>query len=161
MLKNRRYIYGVLLIVFLLLITGCSLRKNVRIKEVKEFTKSILESNEKVKELKFYFRRPGLYADLAYDGDLETEEIEDLIDEFKTLIDIDFMNKIGDKYWKGSRPYKFGLYIYVDKIRDDNYDYFLESRYRKDPSMSDGPDNIDGYETWSIIDNTKDESEQP
>lgn len=153
MFKKRKYTFGILLISCLLIFTGCSVTKNVKNKEVKEFTKSLLESNEKVKELKFYLRRPGLYADLAYDGDLDEKEMQYLIDEFKTLINIEFMNRIGDEYKKGSRPIDFGLYIHIDKIRDDRYDYLVTSRYHKEPIVNDDPDNIDGYETWSIIDN--------
>ena len=148
------------MIVALFLTTGCSVSKKVRTEETKEFTKSVLESNKKVKELNFYFRRPSLNVDLAYDGGLETEEIEDLIDEFKTLIDIEFMEKIGEKYWKGTRPYGFNIYIHIDKIRKDNYDYLLESHYRRYSNKPDGPDNIDGYQSYTIIDNNKDELEK-
>lgn len=148
------------MIVGLFLTTGCSVSKEVRTDETKELTKSVLESNKKVKELNFYFRRPSLNVDLAYDGDLEIEEIEDLIDEFKALIDMEFMEKIGEKYWKGTRPYGFNIYIHIDKIRKDNYDYLLQSNYRKYSNKPDGPDNIDGYQSYSIIDNTKDELEK-
>lgn len=151
-MKYKRFIVGILLISMLLLIAGCSVRKNVKIKEVKEFTESILESNEKIKELDFYFIKPDLYADLVYDGDLDEKEIQSLIEEFKTLIDIEFMDKIGEKYWKGLRPNGFGLYIYLDNIKDNNYDYLLESSYRKDLKLNDSPDNIDGYQTYTIFD---------
>ena len=98
------FIIGMLLIVFLLLFTGCSVRKNVRNKEVKDFTESILESNKKVKDLSFYFIRPYLGGELVYDGDLDKEDCQNLIDEFNKMVDIEFMQRIGDKYWKGIRP---------------------------------------------------------
>lgn len=82
MKKKKMFIIGMLLIVFLLLFTGCSVRKNVRSKEVKEFTKSILESNEKVKDLSFYFLRPYLAGELVYDGDLDKEDFKKIIDEY-------------------------------------------------------------------------------
>ena len=70
MVKKRILIIGILLIIFLLLFTGWSVRKTVRLREVKEFSISILESNEKIKELDFYFIRPYLGANLVYDGEL-------------------------------------------------------------------------------------------
>lgn len=150
MLKKRKYFISLLLISGLIIFTGCSINKNVKTDETEEFTKSILESNEKVKELNFYFRRPSLHSDLIHDGDLDEEEFEDLIDEFKTLIDIEFMEKIGEKYWKGIRPSGFNIYIHIDEIND--YDYLLESHYRKYRNQPDGPDNIDGYQTYIIFD---------
>ena len=154
MLKEKKYIFGVLLIIFLLLFTGCSVRKNVRNKEVKEFTKSILESNEKVKDLSFYFLRPSLYSDLVYDGELEKEDFQKINDEFNKKIDIEFMQRIGDEYWGGSRPSEFNLYIHVDKNRSDKkkhtYDYKISSQYNKTFVHDEEPDNIDGYETWHI-----------
>lgn len=155
MKKKRIFIISLLMIVALFLTSGCSVSKKVRTNETKKFTKSVLESNKKIKELNFYFIRPSLNVDLAYDGGLETEEIEYLIDEFKTLIDIEFMEKIGEKYWKGTRPYGFNIYIHLDKIRKDNYDYLLQSNYRKYSNKPDGPDNIDGYQSYTIIDNNK------
>lgn len=151
MKKKRIFIISVIIIVGLFILTGCSIRKNVKNEEVKEFTKSILESNEKIKALKFYYRRPGIYADLAYDGELNEEDIESLIDEFKTLIDIEFMERMKNEYWKGTSPLDFGLYIHIDEIRDDSYKYFITSRYHKEPIVNDDPNNIDGYETWSIL----------
>lgn len=150
MFKKRKHIISLLLI-FLIIFTGCSVRKTVKDEEIDEFIESILESNEKVKELKFYYRRPGLYADLAYDGVLDKEGVQGLIDEFKTLIDIEFMEKIRDEYSKQADPIHFGLYIYTDEIRDDGYEYFVTTRYHKEPVINDDPDNVDGYETWSIL----------
>lgn len=155
MTKRRMPTTSILIIVALLIFTGCSASRKVRTNETEEFTKSILESNQKVKKLSFYFIRPSLNVDLAYDGDIGTGELEDLVNEFKTLIDIEFMDQIGEKYWKGLRPYGFNIYIHIDKIRKDNYDYLLESHYRKYSNQPDGPDNIDGYQTYSILDNTK------
>ena len=152
MLKKRKYFISLLLIFVLIIFTGCSIRKIVKTDETEEFTKSLLESNEKVKELNFYFIKPSLNADLVHDGDLDEEEFEDLIDEFKTLVDIEFMEKIGEKYWKGIRPYGFNVYVHIDEIRKDNYDYLLESSYRKYSNQPDGPDNIDGYQTYTIFD---------
>ena len=155
MKKKRIFISGILLIIFLLLLTGCSVRKNVKIKEVKEFTQSILESNEKIRDLDFYFIRPYLGANLVYDGDLDKEELQSLIDEIKTLIDIDFMQGIGDKYWKGTRPHEFIVYVYIDNMdnkREGDYDYLISSRYNKTYIHNEEPDNIDGYETWHIED---------
>lgn len=155
MRRKRIFTIGMLIIVSLFFITGCSVSKKVKTEETKEFTKSLLESNKKVKELNFYFRRSSLNVDLAYDDDIETEEIEDLIDEFKTLVDIEFMDSIGEKYWQESRPNDFNIYIHIDKIRDDNYDYLVSSGYRKYNNKPDGSDNIDGYQSYTIFDNTK------
>lgn len=151
--KKRVFIISILLIVLLLLFTGCSVRKNVKLKEVKEFSESILESNEKIKRLNFYFIRPYLGANLVYDGDLDQEELQYLIDEFKTLIDVEFMQKIGDEYWGGSRPSEFKIYVYIDTMdnkREGDYDYLISSRYNKTHIHDEEPDNIDGYQTWHI-----------
>ena len=125
----------------------------MKIKEVKEFTGSILESNEKIKKLDFYFVRPYLGSHLIYDGDLDKDELKDLVDEFNTLIDIEFMQRIGDKYWGGSRPSEFNLYVYIDTMdnkREGDFDYKISSRYNKTHIYDEEPDNIDGYETWYI-----------
>lgn len=157
MLKKRKYIFGILIVSSLLLFTGCSVRKNVRSKEVKEFTKSILESNEKVKDLSFYFIRPYLGGELVYDGDLDKEDFQNLIDEFNKKIDIEFMQRIGDRYWGGSRPSEFILYVHADKNKSDKnkhtYDYQIISRYNKTHVHDENPENIDGYQTWRISDN--------
>lgn len=163
MKRKRIIIIGILLIVFVLLFTGCSVRKNVRIKEVREFTRSILESNEKIKELDFYFVRPYLGSHLVYDGDLDEEELQDLIDEFKTLINIEFMQRIGGKYWGGSRPSEFNLYVYIDTMnnkKEGDFNYLISSRYNKTYIHDEEPDNIDGYQTWSIYNKMKGESGQ-
>lgn len=151
MKRKRMFIISMIIIIGLFIFTGCSIRKTLKDEEVKAFTKSILKSNEKIKDLKFYYRRPGIYADLAYDGELNEKDIESLIDEFKTLIDVEFMEKMRNEYSKGSSPLHFGLYIHIDKIRDDSYKYLITSRYHREPIVNDDPDNIDGYKTWSIL----------
>lgn len=151
--KRKRFIIIILLIVSLFSLIGCDVSKNVKNKEIKEFTESILESNKKIKELKFYFRRPSLWAELVYDGDLDKEDLQFLVDEFKTLINVKFMQKIGDEYWGGSRPSEFNLNIYVDEKKNENdYDYQINSQYNKTHIHDEDPDNIDGYETWTISD---------
>lgn len=157
MFKKRKYITCIVLIFCLLLFTGCSVRKTVRNKEVKEFTKSILESNEKIKDLNFEFIRPQLEAELVHDGDLDKEDFQKLIAEFDKKIDIEFMQRIGDKYWGGARPSRCVLYVYIDNKRNDKhghtYDYKISSRYNKTHIHDENPENIDGYKTWSIGDN--------
>ena len=157
MLGKRRYIFVILIIISLIILTGCSVRKTVRDKEVKEFTKYILESNEKVKDLSFYFLRPYLAGDLVHDGDLEKEDFQNIIDEFDKKIDIEFMQRIGDRYWGGSRPNEFILYVHVDKNKSDKnkhfYDYEISSEYNKTFRSDEDPENIDGYQTWHIFDN--------
>ncbi len=153
MLKRKRFIISILLIVCLFSLIGCDISKNVKNKEVKEFTKSILESDKKIKELKFHFRRPSLWAELVYDCELDKEDLQLLIDEFKTLINVKFMQRIGDEYWGGSRPSEFNLYIYVDEKKDENdYEYQITSKYNKTHISDEDPENIDGYETWTISD---------
>jgi len=150
MFEKRKYFFGILIISCLLIFTGCSVRKNVKNEKIKEFTESILESNEKIKEMSFYFLRPGLYAELVYEGDLDEENLQNIKDEFKTLINIEFMERIGDKYFGGSTPWNFDLYIYVDNKREESYDYCVSSRYYKTHVVNEDPENIDGYETWRI-----------
>lgn len=150
MFGKRKYFFAVLLISLLLLSVGCSVTKNVKTKEVKEFTKIILESNEKIKELNFYFLRPALYGELVHDGDLDKEELQNIKKEFKSLINIEFMQRIGDKYWGGVRPSEFNLYIYVNNKRESGYDYTISSEYNKTHVSDENSENIDGYETWRI-----------
>ena len=150
MFGKRKYFFGVLLISLLLLSVGCSVTKNVKTKEVKEFTKIVLESNEKIKELNFYFLRPALYAELVHDGDLDKKELQNIKKEFKSLINIEFMQRIGDKYWGGARPSEFNLYIYIDNKRESGYDYKISSEYNKTHVSDENPENIDGYQTWRI-----------
>lgn len=153
MKKKRIFIIGILLIILTLLFTGCSVRKTVRLKEVKEFSKSILKSNEKIKELDFYFIRPYLGANLVYDGDLEKEDLKDLLDEFKTLIDIDFMQMIGEKCWYDSTAWWFQLDVFIDKKTERKPDYQIMTEYNKRTGRRDEePDNIDGFKTWYIED---------
>lgn len=157
MFEKRKYIFMILIISSLLLFTACSVRKNVKSKEVKVFTNSILESNKKVKDLSFYFLRPYLAGELIHEGDLDKEDFKKLIDEFDKKIDIEFMQRIGDKYWNGSRPNEFILYVYVDKKRSDKnkhtYDYKISSEYNKTYRSDENPENIDGYQTWHISNN--------
>jgi hypothetical protein len=155
--KNKKiFIIGILLLTVLLIFTGCSVRKNVKIKEVKEFTKSVLESNDKIKKLDFYFVRPYLGSHLVSDGDLDKGDLQSIKEEFKSLIDIEFMQRIGDKYWGGSRPSRFNLYIYIDTMdnkKEGHYDYKISSEYNKTHIHDEEADNIDGYQTWFISDN--------
>jgi len=150
--KKKSFVISILLILSLLIFTGCSPTINVKNKEVKEFSKSILKADKQIKELKFYFRRPSLNAELVYDDELSTADLQFLIAEFKTLINVEFMQKIGDKYWgKGARPSGFNLYIYVGKKKDESgNDYLVMSRYNKTHVINDDPANIDGYKTWDI-----------
>lgn len=149
---NKKNLSISVILIFILTLAGCSISKKVRTHEIKEFTKSLLESNEKVISLKFNFRRPSLYADIVYKSDLEKEDFQYLIDEFKTLIDIDFMQKIGDKYWNGERPNSFILSIDIGKEDKNSYDYEIYSYYNKTKMSNEELENIDGYETWYIKD---------
>lgn len=155
MYKKGKHVISILLIIILaitIILSGCSIRKRVRTKEIKEFTKKLLESNDKIVSLKFEFIRPSLYADVLYEIDLEKEDFQHLKDSFKTLIDVDFMRKIGDKYWDGIRPSHFILKVNVEKEDKDNIEYEIHSNYNKTKVSNEDPDNIDGYETWYIED---------
>lgn len=153
MIKRKRLIISVLLIVSLFGLIGCDVDRKVKNEEIKKFTESILESNDKILELNFYFRRPTLRGKMVYEGDLDKEDFQFLVNEFKTLIDVEFMQKIGDEYRRGARPSGFNLNIYVDeKKEENNYDYQISSQYNKTHIHDEEPDNIDGYETWTIYD---------
>ncbi len=149
---NRRNSLIAIILSLTLIMTSCSVTKKVSIQETKQFTNTILKSNEKIKNLEFYFTRPHLKAEMVYEGDLEADDFRYLIEEFKVLIDIDFMQKIGDKYWAGDIPWQFNLNVHVDEKLDDSYDYQLFSRYNKEHIRNEDPENIDGYETWHIDD---------
>ena len=150
-MKKRNLLIAIFL-VLTIFITGCSVTKTVKTKETKEFTKAILKSNEKIKSLKFYFTRPHLNAEMIYDGDLGDIDLRYLIQEFDPLIEIDFMQEIGEQYWAGGVPWQFNLNVHVDKKLEDGYDYQLFTRYNKEHIRNEDPDNIDGYETWYIQD---------
>lgn len=150
MLKKRNYILNIIVLVCLLIFTGCSSTKQVKNEEVKEFTNSVLQSNKKVKDLKFYFSRPDVRAEVVYDGDLDQEDFENLIDEFKKLIDVDFMQKVGDEYNNGSRPDGFNADIYVDEKKEESFDYQINTEYNKTNIVNEDPENIDAYKTWHI-----------
>ena len=149
---NKRSSLITMCLVLILVTTGCSRTKTVKTKETKEFTKAILESNEKIKSLKFYFTRPHLKAEMIYEGDLADIDFSYLIQEFGSLIDIGFMQGIGDQYWVGEIPWQFNLNVHVDEKLDDGYDYQLFTRYNKEHIRNEDPDNIDGYDTWHIND---------
>lgn len=88
---------------------------------------------------------------MVYEGPLEKEKLISITEDFKALVDVEFMQKIGDNYWGGARPYGFELYIYSNKDKEGNdYDYLIDSRYNKTYIVDENPDNIDGYKTWTI-----------
>lgn len=153
-MKNKIYSLIVILILISIL-GGCSIRKNVKTDEIKEFTKIIMESNEKILDLKFESLREFLIAELHYKDDLGKEDLHFLINEFKTLIDIEFMEKLGDEYWTGSRLSEFELRVYIgedEKGGYGDYNYIISSDYNKTKVSNEEPDNIDGFETWYIFD---------
>ena len=158
---NKRSSLITICLVLIYIITGCSRTKTVKTKETKEFTKAILESNGKIKSLKFYFTRPRLKAEMIYEGDLADIDFRYLIQEFEPLIEIDFMQEIGGRYWAGEIPWQFDLNVHVDEKLDDAYDYQLFTRYNKEHIRNEDPDNIDGYETWHINDKNYNEISVP
>ena len=88
---------------------------------------------------------------MVYEGPLDKEKLISLMEDFKTLVDVEFMQKIGDNYWGGARPSDFILYIYSGKDKEgNNYDYLIFSQYNKTYRSDENPDNIDGYKTWTI-----------
>lgn len=149
---NKKILYIIVILTIIITLVGCSISKRVETNKTKEFTKSLLESNEKVMNLKFTFRRPSLHADIVYESDLEKEDFKYLIDEFKTLIGIEFMQEVGDEYWNGERPTSFILRIDIEKEHKNSYDYKVYSNYNKTKVSNEESDNIDGYETWYIED---------
>ncbi len=152
--KKFKFLISTLIIITLLSSTGCSRNINAKTKEIKEFKKSLYEFDENIKKVNFYYRRPSLHAKLYYTAKLDEEKLKSLKNEFKRLINIEFMHKIGDKYAKGSRPSNFTLNIYLGydtSLSENEYDYRITSRYNKTHISDENPDNIDGYETWIIV----------
>lgn len=152
-MKKKFFLAGIILFAVLLILVESdpSRSKRVRMKEVRQFTETMCRSDEHIKDLKFYFQRPTLRAEMVYEGPLDKEKLISLMEDFKTLVDVEFMQKIGDNYWGGARPYGFALYIYCDKDKEgNNYDYLIDSRYNKTYIDDENPDNIDGYKTWTI-----------
>lgn len=152
-MKKKIFLAGIILSALLLILVESNpiRSKRVRMKEVRQFTETMCRSDEHIKDLKFYFRRPTLRAEMVYEGPLEKEKLISITEDFKALVDVEFMQKIGDNYWGGARPYGFELYIYSNKDKDGNdYDYLIDSRYNKTYIVDENPDNIDGYKTWTI-----------
>lgn len=152
-MKKKIFLAGIILSALLLILveSNPSRSKRVRMKEVRQFTETMCRSDEHVKDLKFYFRRPTLRAEMVYEGPLEKEKLISITEDFKALVDVEFMQKIGDNYWGGARPSGFELYIYCDKDKEGNdYDYLIYSQYNKTYKVDENPDNIDGYKTWTI-----------
>ena len=152
-MKKKLFLAAIILSAVLLILVESdpSRSKRVRLKEVRQFTETMCRSDEHIKDLKFYFQRPGLRAEMVYEGPLDKEKLISIMEDFKTLVDVEFMQKIGDNYWGGARPFDFVLYIYSDKEKEgNNYDYLIDSRYNKTYIDDENPDNIDGYKTWTI-----------
>ena len=150
-MKKKIFLAGIILSTVLLILVECNPDKRVRMKEVRQFTATMCRSDEHIKDLKFYFRRPTLRAEMVYEGQLEKEKLISVTEDFKALVDVQFMQKIGDNYWGGARPSDFELYIYCDKDKEgNNYDYLIDSQYNKTYRYDENPDNIDGYKTWTI-----------
>lgn len=152
-MKKKIFLVGIILSAVLLILveSNPSRSKRVRMKEVRQFTETMCRSDENIKGLKFYFQRPTLRAEMVYEDPLEKEKLISIMEDFKALVDVQFMQKIGDKYWGGARPYGFELYIYCDKDKEgNNYDYRIRSQYNKTYIVDENPDNIDGYKTWTI-----------
>ena len=158
-MKKKFFLAGIILFAVLLILVESNpgRSKRVRMKEVRQFTETMCRSDEHIKDLKFYFQRPALRAEMVYEGPLEREKLISIMEDFKALVDVQFMQKIGDKYWGGARPSGFELYIYCDKDKEgNNYDYLIYSQYNKTYIADENPDNIDGYKTWSIADGASD-----
>lgn len=150
-MKKKILLAGIILSAVLLILVECNPNKRVRIKEVRQFTETMCRSDEHIKDLKFYFQRPTLRAEMVYEGPLDKEKLISIMEDFKALVDVEFMQKIGDNYWGGARPSDFVLYIYSNKDKEGNdYDYRIRSRYNKTYRCDENPDNIDGYKTWTI-----------
>lgn len=62
-------------------------------KEVRQFTETVCRSDEHIKDLKFYFRRPTLRAEMVYEGPLNEEKLISIMKDFKALVDVEFMQK--------------------------------------------------------------------
>ena len=150
-MKKKILLAGIILSAILLILVESNPNKRVRMKEVRQFTETVCRSYEHIKELKFYFQRPGLRAEMVYEGPLDKEKLICIMEDFKALVDVEFMQKIGDNYWGGARPSDFELYIYSNKDKEGNdYDYRICSQYNKTYRSDENPDNIDGYKTWTI-----------
>ena len=74
---NKRNLLIAIFLFLTLVMAGCSRTKTVKTKETKQFTKAILESNEKVKSLEFYFTKPYLNAEIIYEPDLVLVQLAD------------------------------------------------------------------------------------
>lgn len=152
-MKKKFFLAGIILFAVLLILVESdpSRSKRVRLKEVRQFTETMCRSDEHIKDLKFYFQRPTLRAEMVYEGPLDKEKLISIMEDFKALVDVEFMQKIGDNYWGGARPSDFVLYIYSNKDKEGNdYDYRIRSQYNKTYRSDENPDNIDGYKTWTI-----------
>ena len=136
--------------------TGQNVETIVRTKEVKEFTKEMLNSNKKIKKLNFYYFTGYFCADLIYDGDLDKEDMQLLTNQIKSFINIENMTKIQNKYWDNSEVPRVEIYIYVDDIKNKrDYDYIIRNDHELAATIEKSEDK-DVYGKWTIWD--KDEN---
>lgn len=132
--------------------TGQNVETIVRSREVREFTKDMLNSNEKIKSLNFYYFTGYFSADLIYQGDLNRDDMELLIEGFKSFINTESMIKIQNKYWDNSSLPGVEIYIYIDKIRDKrDYDYIIRNDHELAATI-DKSEHADPYRKWTIWD---------
>lgn len=143
---------GVSVRVYYSTFTGQNVETIVRTKEVKEFTKEMVNSNKKIKKLNFYYFTGYFCADLIYDDDLNKEDMNLLTDQFKSFINVENMKKIQKKYWDNSEIPRVEIYIYVDDIRNKrDYDYIMRNDHELAATI-EKPEDADVYSKWTVWD---------
>lgn len=143
---------GISIRVYYSTFTGQNVKTIVRTKEVKEFTKKLVDSNDKVKKLNFYYLTGYFSGDLICGSDLNKEDMKLLVTQLKTFINTENMKRIQNKYWDNSELPRVEIYIYIDDIKSKkDYDYIMRNDHELLATI-EKPEDIDLYSKWTIWD---------
>lgn len=130
------------MIMIILFSTACSVRHKVKM-DIVDDLKSNLSEIDKIKEIEVSFTRPAVRCEISVDEDFEQEDISSVTDIMKDFSTVENMKAISEKYWTGSPVGTIYVCIYYDEIRDDNGDFWLESKKTNDS-------DVDRYKTYRV-----------
>lgn len=165
MLKQLKIISFILIII--LSLVGCSTTKTVKTKQFEDFKKEISSSvlKEKIKNFNVYFTRPELSIYFEVDKSFNDNDLLQVVNHLKPVINVEHMTEIAQKYWENnSKISTININFYNGKI--DNNDltqnllYNINTRYYKSSDTSLQPDNVDGYKTWYITIKQEDKNKE-
>lgn len=154
-MKLKKYTNSIIILLFIsFVLVGCSRNKIVVIREFEEYKKRTL-LEDCINEIRTTFRRPALTIDFIVDENFNKEDLKNVIEDLKPVINDASMDKVANMYWvKGSKVATAYVNFYTDKIdKKDlrkNLKYSLYTNYLKKHNVGEIPENIDGYNTWYV-----------